>query len=118
MTTQTERGISHDTELLDNYDPEASNAIATECPGCQGVIVIFSSGEVAQPRTQPLEPGELIGGLLDTAFEKHHCPARPGQYACKNCGGRSDDESEAARCCSGPYNDSDYVKVKNAAPLE
>lgn len=118
MTTQTERGISHDTDLLDDYDPDASTAIATKCPGCQGVIVIFASGEVAQPRTEPLEPGTISGSLLDVAFEKHHCPARPGQYACADCGDRTDDESEAGNCCSGPYNDSNYIKVKNADTLE
>lgn len=116
-TTGIEQGISEDRELLEDYDPEASDAIATECPGCGGVIVIFQSGEIVQPRTEPLEPGVMPGSLLDGAFEKHYCPAKPGQYACKKCDERYDAADNADRCCSGPYEDCGYVKVVGADPL-
>lgn len=116
-STENERGISDDRELIENYDPDASDAVVTECPGCGGVIVVFQSGEIVQPRTDPLDPGVMPGSLLDGAFEKHHCPAKPGRYACKDCGDRHAAKTDADRCCNGPYEQSGWVKVANADPL-
>lgn len=113
-----DRGICEDHEILDRYDPDASAVIATECPGCGGVIVVFPKGTVAQPRTEPIPAGEMPAGLLDSAFEKHFCPARPGLFACVHCGDRYDAAEAADRCCSGPYNDYGFVRVLGAAPIE
>lgn len=114
-----ERGICEDREYLEGYDPDASPAIATECPGCRGVIVIFPSGTVAQPRQGPYLPGVMPASLLDAAFEVHYCPARPGLFACKHCGDRYDDEEAAGLCCDGPFEQHpEYVRVKGADPME
>lgn len=112
-----ERGISEDWDVLERYEPEASGAIATECPGCGGVIVVFQDGTVAQPRTTTSPSRRISTSLLDSAFEKHFCPARPGLYACIHCGERSDDEAEADQCCSGPYERHGFVKVQGAERL-
>lgn len=107
------RGISDDRELLENYDPDASPNVATECPACGGVIVVFKSGQIGQPRTTPHEPGVMPANLLSMAFEKHHCPEKPGTFACKKCSERYDVAEEADRCCS-KWEDNGFVKVKGA----
>lgn len=109
------RGISDDREMLERYDPDASEVIVTECPGCGGVIVVFQSGEVCQPRTKPHEAG-VCPGLLGSAFEKHHCPAKPGVYACKKCNERYDVAEKADRCCS-KWEHNGFVRVEGADPL-